>query len=96
MRDDLLEASVNYGDYKGTAAADRHDQRDLRDLAAKYGVDTEKYFVFGVEFNIGETHGDELAHTFVSLLAVDMQELKPARSIIFRSMLTNIRGCFLT
>jgi hypothetical protein len=76
MRDDSLEASVNYGDYKGTAAADHHDERDLSDLAKKYGVDTEKYFVFGVEFNIGETYGDELAHTFVSLLAVDMQEVK--------------------
>lgn len=76
MRDDSLVASVNYGDFDGTAAADRHDRRDLRDLAEKYGVDTDRYFVFGVNIHIGETRGDKLAHTFVSILAVDMQEVK--------------------
>jgi hypothetical protein len=76
MRDDSLKASVNYGDYEGTAAADHHDRRGLHELTAKYGVDTEKYFVFGVNVHIGETRGDVLAHTFVSILAVDMQEVK--------------------
>lgn len=76
MQDDSLKASVNYGDYEGTAAADRHDHSSLKELAKKYGVDTERYFVFGVNFHIGETHDDELAHTFVSILAVDMQAVK--------------------
>ena len=76
MRDDSLVASVNYGDFDGTAAADHHDRRSLEDLAKKYGVDTEKYFVFGLNLHIGETRGDTLAHTFVSLLAVDMQAVK--------------------
>lgn len=76
MRDETLEASVNYGDFKGTAAGDRHDQKDLSDLARRHGVDTERYFVFGVNVHIGETHRDELAHTFVSILAVDMQAVK--------------------
>lgn len=78
MRDDTLEASVNYGDYKGTVAADHHDQRDLSELAAKYGIDTDKYFVFGVNVHIGETHGEELAHRFVSILAVDTFVVKAA------------------
>lgn len=76
MRDDSLKASVNYGDYEGTAAADRHDRSSLKELAKKYGVDTESYFVFGVNFHIGETRGDELARTFVSILAVDMRAVK--------------------
>lgn len=76
MIDDSLMASVNYGDYEGTAAADRHGQKSLKELAKKYGVDTERYFVFGINFHIGETHDDELAHTFVSILAVDMQAVK--------------------
>jgi hypothetical protein len=78
MRNNTLEASVNYGDYKGTAAADRHDQRDLSDLAQKYGIDTERYFVFGVDVSIGETRGDKLAHTFVNILATDTQVVKAA------------------
>jgi hypothetical protein len=78
MRDDTLEASVNYGDYKGTVAADHHDHRDLSELAAKYGIDADKYFVFGVNVHIGERHGEELAHTFVSILAVDTFVVKAA------------------
>jgi hypothetical protein len=78
MRDDTLKASVQYGDYGGSAAGDHHDQRHLSDLAEKYGVDTEKYFVIGVDVHIGETRGDELAHTFVSLLAVDTGVVKAA------------------
>jgi hypothetical protein len=78
MRDDSLKASVNYGDYEGTAAADHHDRRDLSDLAEKHGVDTDRYFVFGVNVHIGETRGDELAHTFVSILAVDTQVVRAA------------------
>ncbi len=73
MIDDTLEASVNYGDFAGTAAGDRHDQRSLSDLARKHGVDTDRYFVLGLNIYIGETRGDELAYDGVSILAVDTQ-----------------------
>lgn len=76
MRNGTLEASVNYGDYDGTAAADRHDRKDIFDLAKKHGIDTEKYFIIGVNLSVGETRGDELGHTFVYILAVDMQATK--------------------
>jgi len=78
MNDETLKASVHYSDYVGSAAGDHHDQRDLTDLAQKYGVDTEKYFVIGVDFHIGETRADKLAHTFVSILAVDKSAVKGA------------------
>lgn len=73
MLNDMLRASVQYGDFDGTAAADHHDQRGLWDLAKKYGVDTDKYFVFGIDIYVGETHGDEPAHSNVSILAIDTQ-----------------------
>ena len=73
MNNETLKASVQYGDYHGTVAADRHDQRDLDDVAKKYGIDTERYFVFGVELYIGETHSDALEEPYVSILAVDTQ-----------------------
>ena len=78
MREDTLKASVQYGDYTGTAAADHHDQRYLDDLAKKHGVDTERYFVFGVNVYVGETRGDKLGHTFVSILAVDTHVVRAA------------------
>jgi hypothetical protein len=78
MRDDSLTASVQYGDFDGTVAGDHHDQRHLSDLAQKYGIDTERYFVIGLNVHIGETRGDILGHTFVSILAVDTQVTKAA------------------
>lgn len=96
MRDDSLVASVNYDDYEGTAAADRHDQKSLKELAKKYGVDTERYFVFGVNFHIGETHDDELAHTFVSILAIDMQAVKAGSVDFISNTLTSTTGCSRT
>jgi len=71
MRENSLEASVHYGDYRGTAAADGHDQMGLMKLAGKYGVDTDKYFVIGVNIYIGETHGNKLGRARVVVLAVD-------------------------
>ena len=73
MQNDTLKASVQYGDYDGTVAADRHDQRGLSDLAEKHGIDTNKYFVFGMDIFMGETRGDELAHANVSILAIDTE-----------------------
>lgn len=76
MSNESLKASVHYGDYKGTAAADHHDQRNLDDLARENDIDTERYFVFGVEVNVGETRRDKLGPTSVSLLAVDSQQVE--------------------
>lgn len=76
MQHDSLTASVHYGDYSGTVAADRHDQRDIDDLARKNGIDTDRYFVFGLDLHIGETRRDTLAKTQVSIVAVDTQVVK--------------------
>lgn len=78
MREDALKASVRYGDFAGTVAADHHDQKFLSDLAKKHGVDTDRYFVFGINIYIGETHRDELGLTFVNILATDTQVVNAA------------------
>lgn len=74
MKETSLTASVNYGDYGGTVEADRHDHRDLIDLAKRYGVDTDRFFVFGLDMDIGETRGDSLGHVGVVIL---LWTLKP-------------------
>ena len=73
MKSDSLTASVNYGDYEGTVSADHHDQKELKYLAEKYGIDTDWYFIIGVQLYIGETHGDALGAVSVSLIATDTQ-----------------------
>lgn len=39
--------STQYTDYKGIAAIDTHDGSGLFDLAKDFGIDTEKWFVYG-------------------------------------------------
>lgn len=71
MRSNSLIASVHYGDYKGTAAADRHDQSELHELAEQHGIDTKRYFIIGARLHIGETRDTELGRGSVTLIATD-------------------------
>ena len=38
-----MKASVQYGDFKGTSAADISDHEDLEAVAEWFGVDTSRY-----------------------------------------------------
>lgn len=79
MQDDSLKASVTFGDYDGTVAADRRGGKgDLADVAAKYGVDTDRYFVIGVSLWIGEhrNQATEVKQPHVSVLAIDTHKVK--------------------
>lgn len=61
------EASVQYGDFRGTVAADDGDpQRRLDHFAKANGVDTDKYYPIAVSFYSGE--GD---FESVAILALD-------------------------
>lgn len=82
MNSQTLKASVNYHDFVGTAEADHHDTRHLDDLGKQHGLDTDRYFVIGVQIHAGETRNNEVAHARVNLLTIDMQETK-AGSIDF-------------
>ena len=73
MRETTLTASVNYGDFGGTVAADRHDHQNLLALAKRHGVDTNRFFVFGLNINVGENRDDSSGSASVAVLAVDTQ-----------------------
>ncbi|MBL8078139.1 MAG: hypothetical protein JNM55_09285 [Anaerolineales bacterium] len=70
MNGKTLEAEVQYGDYDGSIAGDRHDRETLESVAAKYGIDTKRYFVFGADVFIGE-NDHKLARANVTILAID-------------------------
>lgn len=74
MDESTLIASVQYGDYEGTTAGDSHDQKYLKDFAEKYGVDTDKYFVFGIEISLLGNSGDKQASPEFYVLAHDTAE----------------------
>jgi len=48
-----MKASVQYNDFKGTAAADISDFSNLNDFLKSRGVDTERYNAIGADFYAG-------------------------------------------
>jgi len=53
----IFKASVQYGDWKGTAAADNADPRGIHELLREKGLISKTDFLIGVHVYIGEIHG---------------------------------------
>lgn len=49
MGQDNFHASVQYGDFKGTVAADRHDQDDIGKYLQTKGLINQGEFLIGIE-----------------------------------------------
>ena len=61
--------STQYTDFKGIAAIDTHDGSGLADLAKDYGIDTDRYFVYGASCYDSEPVGR--SEMSVTLLLID-------------------------
>ncbi|MNC50288.1 hypothetical protein D3C75_995210 [compost metagenome] len=57
MRQEKFRAGVQYDDFKGTAAADRHDRNDFSTYLKQKGLIHDEEFLVGVEMWSGEVHG---------------------------------------
>lgn len=57
MSMETFKASVQYGDYKGTAAADAHDSSTINDYMIKQGLMGKGDQIVGVKLWSGEVHG---------------------------------------
>jgi hypothetical protein len=57
MTTETFKASVQYGDWTGTAAADRADQNDPERWLEKQGKKKPGEFLVGIEIWAGENHG---------------------------------------
>lgn len=66
-----FKASVQYGDWEGTAAADDADEIDLDDILSKNGLKSDQEFLLGIEVFIGENHGGKVESPYVTVLLVD-------------------------
>lgn len=58
MGQENFHASVQYGDLKGTAAADRHDTKDISKYLASKGLVAEGEFLVGIEAYATELMGN--------------------------------------
>lgn len=67
-----VRASVQYGDWEGTAAADDDADIDLSDFLEKKGLyDREIEFLVAVEVLIGENHGGKVKPPYIRCLIQD-------------------------
>ncbi|MBF3417203.1 hypothetical protein ISF41_12615 [Burkholderia pseudomallei] len=62
---ETFKATTQYGDWTGTASADRSDATTLSALLLERGLRTEEEFLVGAKLWVGENHGNKLAHVSV-------------------------------
>lgn len=56
MSQENFHASVQYGDEKGTAVADRHDRRGMQEFLIEQGMINADEGIAGIEIWSGEVH----------------------------------------
>ncbi|MEA5672064.1 hypothetical protein VA602_12015 [Pseudomonas sp. MH2] len=62
MINEVFKAAVQYGDHKGTAAADDHDRDTLETLFRARGLIAEGDRIVGVKMYSGEVHAKRQEH----------------------------------
>lgn len=65
------EVGTQYADMKGIVSIDGHLSTTLWKLCKDHGIDTDKWFVVGLEFSDGETIGKK--PLYVSAYVVEME-----------------------
>ncbi|MCY0094596.1 hypothetical protein [Hoeflea ulvae] len=68
-----FRASVQYNDFRGTAAADRGDNNDLLSHFRDQGYVSEKDVLVAIEFWSGENHSGPVKEMSVTLTVADIQ-----------------------
>jgi len=68
MHNEQFKASVQYGDFSGTAAADGADKGDASDWLKKKGLQQEGEFLVGITLYVGENHGVHKDPVYVEFL----------------------------
>jgi len=77
-----LTASVQYGDWEGSAAADNADKIDLADLLRDRKVLTEQQFLVGVRVFVGENHDGKVRVPFIEAYAVDKGDFDSVKAAL--------------
>ena len=66
----IFKASVQYGDWKGTVAAD-NDLKGIHDLLQKKGLMSKADFLIGIEVWIGENYGGRVQPPYITALLLE-------------------------
>jgi hypothetical protein len=73
-----FRAGVQYGDFEGTAAADRADKNDLSDYLRSNGLMQAGETLIAVELWIGENHGGKVAQPSIQAIVVNAPDYDSA------------------
>ncbi|WP_201783975.1 hypothetical protein [Pseudomonas sp. Root562] len=71
MTVETLQASTQYSDLKGGAAADRADKGGPSEWLRHEGYISDGEFVVGIDFSVGENHGVHRDPVYVSFLIIE-------------------------
>lgn len=76
-----FRAGVQYGDFGGTAAADRANDHDLADFLRGRGLMHAGEFLLAVELSVGENHGGVVAEPYVRALVAAAKNYEEAVAV---------------
>ncbi|MEL3892531.1 hypothetical protein V6B08_19800 [Ferrovibrio sp. MS7] len=82
MVENIYRASVQYNDWKGTAAADDADKNSLSDLLTERGLMNEGEFLLSAHLWVGEVHGGELGSVFVCATITQLSNADAVESLV--------------
>jgi hypothetical protein len=77
-----FRASVQYGDWKGTAAADNADFNAIQKKLRETGILTPSEFLVGFEAYAGETRGDEGPYFSCRAFIIDGDKFETAKAAV--------------
>ncbi len=77
-----IKASVTYGDWEGTAAADESDGVKMRDLLTQSGVINTDEFVVAIELFVGESHNGKVEKPHIQALLLKKDRFDSAAAAI--------------
>lgn len=77
-----IKASVQYGDWEGTAAADESDGVKMRDLLEKSLPLKGDEFVVSIELFVGESHRGKVAKPYISALVFHKADFDTAAAAL--------------
>lgn len=77
-----FSASVQYGDFKGSAAADRADHGDVNEWLETKGLKQKGEFLLGITLYAGENHGKHQDPIYAEFLLASPAHHNTVKSMI--------------
>lgn len=90
--EETFRAGTQYGDWKGTAAADNHDRRDLRIYLEEKGLLKENERIVGITMFSGEVHtATQDEEVYVTVLVSEGQDITSISERVMAGEILQVR-----